>query len=143
MPAPEPVTHKCRKCGRTVDEATFAAELRVCGGCGRRSGMHEAARSEELLPALKLRAHDLLELNVIDDIVPEPPGGAHRDPAAAARQVLERIVHHLANSRRSSQASWCTAGPTARRPSGGSSVASSTEHVISSRESAESSSFQL
>ena len=58
--------------------------------------LHDAARSEELLPALKLRAHDLLELEVIDDIVPEPPGGAHRDPDAAARQVLERVVHHLA-----------------------------------------------
>jgi acetyl-CoA carboxylase carboxyl transferase subunit alpha len=57
--------------------------------------LHDAARSDELLPALKLRAHDLLDLEVIDDIVPEPPGGAHRDPDAAARQVLERVVHHL------------------------------------------------
>jgi acetyl-CoA carboxylase carboxyl transferase subunit alpha len=37
-----------------------------------------------------------LELGIIDDVVPEPPGGAHRDVDAAARQVLERIVHHLA-----------------------------------------------
>ena len=58
--------------------------------------LHDATRSDELLPALKFRAHDLLELGVIDDIVPEPPGGAHRDPDAAARQVLERVVHHLA-----------------------------------------------
>ncbi|HIE91553.1 MAG TPA: acetyl-CoA carboxylase carboxyl transferase subunit beta [Acidobacteria bacterium] len=58
--------------------------------------LHDAARSEELLPALKLRSHDLLELGVIDDVVPEPPGGAHRDVDAAARQILERVVHHLA-----------------------------------------------
>ncbi len=58
--------------------------------------LRDPARSEELLPALKLTAHDLLELEVIDDIVPEPPGGAHCDPDAAARQVLERVVHHLA-----------------------------------------------
>lgn len=57
--------------------------------------LHDATRSDELLPALKFRAHDLLELGVIDDIVPEPPGGAHRDPDAAARQLLERVVHHL------------------------------------------------
>ena len=57
--------------------------------------LHDSARSDELLPALKLRSHDLLELGVIDDIVPEPPGGAHRDPDAAARQVLERVVDHL------------------------------------------------
>ena len=58
--------------------------------------LHDATRSEELLPALKLTAHDLLDLGIIDGIVPEPPGGAHRDPDAAARQVLERLVHHLA-----------------------------------------------
>lgn len=57
--------------------------------------LHDAARSEELLPALKLRSHDLLELGIIDDIVPEPPGGAHRDVDAAARQIMERVVHHL------------------------------------------------
>ena len=57
--------------------------------------LRDPARSQELLPALKLRAHDLLELGVIDDIVPEPPGGAHRDADAAARLVLERILHHL------------------------------------------------
>ena len=57
--------------------------------------LHDSARSHELLPALKLRSHDLLELRVIDDIVPEPPGGAHCDPDAAARQVLERVVYHL------------------------------------------------
>ena len=34
---PAPTTHQCRKCGRSVDEATFAAELRVCGGCGHHS----------------------------------------------------------------------------------------------------------
>ncbi|HXQ52554.1 MAG TPA: acetyl-CoA carboxylase carboxyltransferase subunit alpha [Stellaceae bacterium] len=33
--------------------------------------------------ALRLTAHDLLRLGVIDAIVPEPLGGAHRDPAAA------------------------------------------------------------
>ena len=37
--------------------------------------LRDPARSQELLPALKFRAHDLLELGVIDDIVPEPPGG--------------------------------------------------------------------
>ena len=57
--------------------------------------LRDPARSQELRPALKLRAHDLLELGVIDDIVPEPPGGAHRDADTAARLVLERILHHL------------------------------------------------
>jgi acetyl-CoA carboxylase carboxyl transferase subunit alpha len=33
---------------------------------------------------MKVTAQDLLRLGVIDEIVPEPLGGAHRDPAAAA-----------------------------------------------------------
>lgn len=55
----------------------------------------DASRSQELLPAMKLRAHDLRELGVIDDIVPEPPGGAHQDPDAAARLLLESLVFHV------------------------------------------------
>ncbi len=57
----------------------------------------DSARStdQDLLKGLRLRAHDLLDLGVIDDIVPEPPGGAHRDPDAAARLLQERILFHL------------------------------------------------
>jgi acetyl-CoA carboxylase carboxyl transferase subunit alpha len=49
--------------------------------------------------ALKLSARDLLRLKIIDEIVLEPPGGAHREPAkavaalgAALRRNLERLV---------------------------------------------------
>jgi acetyl-CoA carboxylase carboxyl transferase subunit alpha len=45
--------------------------------------------------ALKLSAPDLLRLGVIDEIVPEPPGGAHRDPAAAAAILGAAIKRHL------------------------------------------------
>ena len=55
----------------------------------------DASRGQDLLPAMKLRAQDLLELGVIDGIVPEPPGGAHRDPDAAARLLLESILFHF------------------------------------------------
>ena len=57
--------------------------------------LHDATKTDALVSELRLRALDLLELGVIDDIVPEPPGGAHRDPDAAARLVMERLVHHL------------------------------------------------
>ncbi len=57
--------------------------------------LRDASRTDELVSSLKLRAHDLLEQGVIDAIVPEPPGGAHRDFDAAARLVMERVVHHL------------------------------------------------
>jgi acetyl-CoA carboxylase carboxyl transferase subunit alpha len=48
--------------------------------------------------ALKLTAEDLLRLGVIDEIVPEPPGGAHREPAdaiAALGQAIERQLKRL------------------------------------------------
>lgn len=45
--------------------------------------------------ALKLSAADLLGLGVIDEIVPEPPGGAHRDPAGAAHLLGRALTRHL------------------------------------------------
>jgi acetyl-CoA carboxylase carboxyl transferase subunit alpha len=45
--------------------------------------------------ALKLSAPDLLRLGVIEEIVEEPPGGAHRDPNQAARMLGEAIGRHL------------------------------------------------
>ncbi len=41
--------------------------------------------------SLKITAPDLLKLGVVDAIVPEPPGGAHVDPADAARRVGDAI----------------------------------------------------
>ncbi len=49
----------------------------------------------EAAAALKLSAPDLMRLKVIDEIVPEPPGGAHQDPAAAIKLVGAAISRHL------------------------------------------------
>jgi acetyl-CoA carboxylase carboxyl transferase subunit alpha len=49
----------------------------------------------EAAAALKLSAPDLLRLKVIDEIVPEPPGGAHRDPPAAIKLVGTAMSHQL------------------------------------------------
>jgi acetyl-CoA carboxylase carboxyl transferase subunit alpha len=48
-------------------------------------------RKAEAAEAMKLTAPDLLELGVVDEIVPEPQGGAHTDPAETCRRVGERI----------------------------------------------------
>lgn len=45
--------------------------------------------------ALKISATDLLSLGIIDEIVPEPPGGAHTDWDAAARLLDERLRRAL------------------------------------------------
>lgn len=44
----------------------------------------DRAQAEKAAEALKVSANDLLELGMIDRIIPEPPGGAHSDPVLAA-----------------------------------------------------------
>jgi len=44
--------------------------------------------------ALKLTAADLMRLEIIDDVLPEPLGGAHRDPAAAAATLGAALRRH-------------------------------------------------
>jgi acetyl-CoA carboxylase carboxyl transferase subunit alpha len=51
----------------------------------------DSAKKVEAAEALKLTAPDLLERGIIDEIVPEPPGGAHTDPGAAAA-MLDRVL---------------------------------------------------
>jgi acetyl-CoA carboxylase carboxyl transferase subunit alpha len=55
----------------------------------------DASRKKDAAEALKLTAADLVELAIIDEVVPEPPGGAHADPAGAAAAVGEAIERHL------------------------------------------------
>ncbi len=55
----------------------------------------DAGRKEEAAAALKLTAWDLLELGVVDEVVPEPLGGAHLDPDRAAAALQEALVRHL------------------------------------------------
>lgn len=50
----------------------------------------------EAADALKLTAPDALSLGVVDEVIPEPTGGAHADPQAAIRTVGERMARALA-----------------------------------------------
>ena len=66
-----------------------------------------AARAQDAADALKLTAEDLLALNVIDRVVPEPLGAAHRQPTAAIRalgdeieKTLVRLIAEQSGSRR-------------------------------------------
>ena len=51
-----------------------------------------AARAAE---ALRITAKDLLELKLVDEIVPEPLGGAHTDRAATAENLKKHLLKHL------------------------------------------------
>ena len=55
----------------------------------------DAAKAPEAAKALKLTARDLLELKVIDEIIDEPLGGAHRDIGFVGRQLAEKIKRYL------------------------------------------------
>ena len=50
----------------------------------------DGARGAEAAEAMKITAPDLLRFGIIDGIVPEPPGGAHTDHAAAAQALRRR-----------------------------------------------------
>ena len=56
----------------------------------------EKDKIAEAAEALKLTATDLKKLKVVDEIIPEPLGGAHRDPQKAAQSLKRAISKHLA-----------------------------------------------
>ena len=65
----------------------------------------DASRSAEACEMMQLTAPDLLRLGVIDDIIPEPEGGAHTAPVVALRQVDRCLHRHLAELSKESGAS--------------------------------------
>jgi acetyl-CoA carboxylase carboxyl transferase subunit alpha len=55
---------------------------------------------ERAAKALRITAPELMELGVIDEIVPEPVGGAHVNHEASARALQEALVRNLEELRR-------------------------------------------
>jgi acetyl-CoA carboxylase carboxyl transferase subunit alpha len=55
----------------------------------------DPARSKDAAAALKITAQDLKRLGVIDEIIPEPQGGAHRQPSKAIANVSDAIARTL------------------------------------------------
>ena len=61
---------------------------------------HDPARAQDAATSMKITAQDLLRLGVIDSIVAEPTGGAHREPQAAiasAGDAIEGALNDLGN----------------------------------------------
>ena len=56
----------------------------------------DRAHSPRAAEALKLTARDLRELDLVDDIVKEPLGGAHRDPKVTGETLKDAILGYLA-----------------------------------------------
>lgn len=57
--------------------------------------MKDASRAPEAAKALKLTADNALRLKVIDSVIPEPKGGAHRDIEQTAQRIKEQVVKDL------------------------------------------------
>jgi acetyl-CoA carboxylase carboxyl transferase subunit alpha len=55
----------------------------------------DPARAKDAAAALKITAQDLKKLGIIDEIVPEPQGGAHRQAGKAISNVAEAVVRAL------------------------------------------------
>ncbi len=64
---------------------------KACASILWRDGEKEKAAAE----SLKLTAQDLLRLGVIDEVLKEPLGGAHRNPQEMAETLRARVVDHL------------------------------------------------
>lgn len=60
----------------------------------------DSSRAQDAATSMKITAPDLIKFGIIDMIIPEPPGGAHRDPAAAIAatgDVVDKALVRLGN----------------------------------------------
>lgn len=55
----------------------------------------DSAKAPVAAEALKLTANELLNLGIIDEVIPEPQGGAHRDPQKSGQNLKKCIKKHL------------------------------------------------
>lgn len=55
----------------------------------------DGSRAPEAARAMRMTAAEVFSAGVADEVIPEPVGGAHRDPAEALRRVDEAVGRHL------------------------------------------------
>ncbi|TAN62579.1 acetyl-CoA carboxylase carboxyl transferase subunit alpha, partial [bacterium] len=55
----------------------------------------DSSRAPDAAEALKLTAGELLSLGIIDELIPEPQGGAHRDPQKTGQNLKKCVKKHL------------------------------------------------
>ena len=62
---------------------------------GAQSEMSDPAKASDVARALKLTSLDCVEMDIVDDIVPEPESGAHGAPIEAARLLKRSLMREL------------------------------------------------
>ena len=55
----------------------------------------DPAKVPDAASALKMTAQDLLDLHIVDEVIPEPLGGAHRDPNAMTERVTKSLTNQM------------------------------------------------
>jgi acetyl-CoA carboxylase carboxyl transferase subunit alpha len=60
----------------------------------------DATQRERAAEALKITGEDLLRLGLVDQVLPEPVGGAHADPEATGETLRAALIHHLTELRK-------------------------------------------
>jgi acetyl-CoA carboxylase carboxyl transferase subunit alpha len=60
----------------------------------------DASQRERAAESLKVTAGDLLRLKLIDEVIPEPVGGAHIDPDATGESLREALIRHVTELRK-------------------------------------------
>ena len=55
----------------------------------------DPAKVPDAASALKMTAQDLVDLHIVDEVIPEPVGGAHREPKAMTERVAKTLTNHL------------------------------------------------
>lgn len=63
----------------------------------------DAAKAPQAADALRVTAQDLYEMKVVDEIIPEPLGGAHKDVKSTADSIKKVLTRHLAELRKLTQ----------------------------------------
>lgn len=60
----------------------------------------DVEKKELAAEALKITAHDLLEMEIVDSVLPEPGGGAHRNPDGAAQSLANELERFLSDCKK-------------------------------------------
>ncbi|MGZ9583233.1 acetyl-CoA carboxylase carboxyltransferase subunit alpha [Paenibacillus marinisediminis] len=56
----------------------------------------DASKADQAAEAMKITGNDLLEMEIVEEVIPEPRGGAHKDVPAASEEIKKALIKHLA-----------------------------------------------
>lgn len=58
--------------------------------------LHDSSKAEYSASIMRLTARDMLTFKIVDEVIPEPVGGAHKNPQMTAATIKSAILKHLA-----------------------------------------------